>query len=499
MICEKCGAVIEDGHIMCPKCGALVTIGTKNNYGINWDTEPANKVSDPFFELQDKEVKEDIEDTEVDIVEDIEGIKTDEEIDKYEKHIPVRLICLFVIAIIVTVGAILKGKSFFEEREEKAFVNHIYENEWAYENMEESDGRIRYYSFNNGIYDSNGKMYCSKANIDDQKITVLFNYSNTRCRYIDFSDSKDGESGILYIGADGEKSKIAENVCEIYGTGLFGEKDSYYLTKDGEVYSYDDKTCKSTLRYENVMTMAVDELGDSVAYLCENEGEYVVNYTDEDTVIEIIRGEKKLAPFGISKRYHGNYIFLRDMDNGEIYRFSFSTKQLEDLEINAPKMSDAVFNKTTKWLLVNSNGSLYWCKPDTEPSILATNFENRDYANYLVNGFVCTLVVDDKSIFQYRLEVSGDQYYLNLEQVSDHYVIEDHVVESDGDVVFLSEDSLYWSRYASSDPVEILSDVKALYPDEGSFNNYTAVVLTEDDEYYLWVDGQLIKLDKSPF
>ena len=498
MTCEKCGAVIEAGHIMCPKCGALVTIGTKNNYGINWDTAPADKVSEPLFEQHDKENIEDIEDVEVDIVEDIEGIETDEELDEYGKHIPVRLICLLVLAIIISVGAILKGKAFFEQRKEEDLINRAYDNEWAYENREESDGRIRYYSFNNGIYDSNGKMYCSKANKDDQKTTVLFNYSNTRCRYIDFSDSKDGESGTLYLCADGEeKSKIAENVCEIYGIGTYGEKDSYYRTKDGEIYSYDDKTCKSTLRYENVMSMAVDELGDSVAYLCEDEGEYVVNYTDEDAVIEIVRGEKKLAPFGISKRYH-NYIFLRDMDNGEIYRFSFSTKQLKDLKINAPKMSDAVFNKTTKWLLVNSNGSLYWCEPDTEPSILATNFENRDYANYLVDGFVCTFVAD-KSIFQYRLEVSLDKYYLNLEEKRDDYEIEDYVVERDGDIVFLSEGSLYWSRYASSDPVEILSDVKGLYPDEGSFNNYTAVVLTEDDEYYLWVDGHLIKLDKSPF
>ena len=55
MICEKCGAVIEDGHIMCPKCGALVTLGTKNNYGINWDTAPADKVSEPLSEQHDKE------------------------------------------------------------------------------------------------------------------------------------------------------------------------------------------------------------------------------------------------------------------------------------------------------------------------------------------------------------------------------------------------------------------------------------------------------------
>ena len=161
-------------------------------------------------------------------------------------------------------------------------------------------------------------------------------------------------------------------------------------------------------------------------------------------------------------------------------------------------MSDAVFNNVTKWLLVNYDGALYWCKPDTKPSIVATNFENIFYANYLVDGFVCTFVAD-KSIFQYRLEVSLDKYYLNLEEKRDDYEIEDYVVERDGDVVFLSEGSLYWSRYAASDPVEILSDVKGLYPDEGSFNNYTAVVLTEDDEYYLWVDGQLIELDKSPY
>ena len=47
MICEKCGAVIEDGHIMCPKCGALVEFKTNDNYGINWDikSEPTGTVS----------------------------------------------------------------------------------------------------------------------------------------------------------------------------------------------------------------------------------------------------------------------------------------------------------------------------------------------------------------------------------------------------------------------------------------------------------------------
>lgn len=514
MICEKCGAVIEDGHIMCPKCGALVEFKTNDNYGINWDikSEPTgtvsrDKVSQEVVNEKVSSAKIKQTESEVDLtVESVarkEALSTDNKVkviadlEQYEKRFSLKHIYILLLIIIVIVGG-YNAIPYISEKFESAGVSES--NKETYNYMDRpKESVLRFFSFDSAIYNNQGEIICGKASLDKEITTVLFNSDHTICRYIDFSSSTDGESGTLYSCAENtEPTKIAENVCEIYGIGDHGENNSYYRTVDGEIYSYNESTGATKLCYENVVTMALDSFGETAAFLCEEDGEYVVYYDDHSQITEVLRGQK-LAPFAIPGRTNGNFIYLRSMDNGKIYKLFISNGELRDLGVYAYNKSDAVYNQLSGWLLVNQKGTVYCARPNRLQASLVTHCdEDTVYADVCVDGFKFTYIKGGK-IYETEVSTEYGQYSIETETLREDYKFDDYFIDRSGDAYFLSGNTLFWSYDISYDPKEIVSNVKMLYTEKKTFNSYTAVVQTTDNEYYIFVDGIEFKLDKSPF